>query len=191
MKSNKSLAWTFAALVVIAALYRVIPNRPLGFAPQIAMALFAGAVIKDRKWAFALPIFSMLISDVLYQILYAAGLTDIRGFYGSQIATYLLLAGITVFGFTMKKINIKNVLGYSIASPTLFFLASNMLVWLAGQDDVRTNLPLPKTVGGLLQCYAQALPFYTGALMASVFFSALLFGGYMMLSKRDTKAVTV
>ena len=49
MKINKSVVLSFILLVVIASLYRIMPGRPLGFAPQIAMALFGGAVIKDRK----------------------------------------------------------------------------------------------------------------------------------------------
>jgi hypothetical protein len=59
MKLNKTAIWYLIILIIAAAVYRVIPNRPFGFAPHIAMALFGGAVIKDRKWAFALPLFSI------------------------------------------------------------------------------------------------------------------------------------
>ena len=69
MKNKKSILLTLLVLIVVAALYRVVPGRPFGFAPQIAMALFAGAVIKDRKFAFALPLFSMILSDVIYELL--------------------------------------------------------------------------------------------------------------------------
>ena len=54
---KKSIIWALILLIVVAAVYRVIPGRPWGFAPQWAMALFAGAMIKDKKWAFALPLF--------------------------------------------------------------------------------------------------------------------------------------
>ena len=53
---NKKIAWSLALLIVVGAVYRIIPDRPLGFAPQIAMALFAGAVIKDKKWIDQLDI---------------------------------------------------------------------------------------------------------------------------------------
>ena len=52
MKLNKSVVGSFVLLVLMASLYRIMPGRPLGFAPQIAMALFAGSVIKDKKVAF-------------------------------------------------------------------------------------------------------------------------------------------
>jgi hypothetical protein len=57
MKSNKNLWVTLVLMIIVAALYRIIPDRPMGFAPQLAMALFGGAVIKDKKLAFAFPSF--------------------------------------------------------------------------------------------------------------------------------------
>ena len=47
MKINKSIIWSLIVMVVVAALYRVIPGRPFGFEPQLALALFSGAIIKD------------------------------------------------------------------------------------------------------------------------------------------------
>jgi len=61
MKSSKNIVWSFILLVIVAALYRIIPGRPFGFAPQWAMAVFAGAVIRDKKWAFIIPVLSMFI----------------------------------------------------------------------------------------------------------------------------------
>lgn len=188
MKSSKSLVITLIVLIVIAALYRIIPNRPLGFAPQLAMALFGGAVIKDKKWAFALPLFSMFLSDLLYQGLYAAGVSSIPGFYEGQLTNYVLLAGVTVLGFTFKNITVLRVAGYSVLAASLFFIFSNGAYWLGGGPDIRTNLPLEKSFAGLLQSYTQALPFYKGALVSTLLFSAVLFGGYYLLTANAHKA---
>src|SRR6188508_2436588 len=108
MKQNKILI-AFALLILTGALYRIIPGRPFGFAPQIAMALFGGAIISDKKWAFALPLFSMLISDALFEVLYRSGLSTMAGFYEGQGVNYLLLAGITFIGIGMRRINITNI----------------------------------------------------------------------------------
>src|SRR5690349_690322 len=89
MKMKKSVLLAFSLLILASSLYRVWPDRPFGFAPQWAMALFAGAVIKDKKWAFLLPLVSMLVSDTLYQILYNNGVSQIWGFYGGQWLNYL------------------------------------------------------------------------------------------------------
>ncbi len=190
MKLNRTFFWALIALVVVAALYRIIPNRPAGFAPQIAMALFGGAIVKDKKWAFMLPLFSMFISDVLYQVLYNLNMTDIKGFYGmGQFTNYVLFAGITVMGFMINKNSVKNILTLSIVAPTAYFLVSNGLVWLAGGPNainVLNSQPLTRDLTGLIQTYMQGIPFYKGSLMATVCFSIILFGGYYMLTKKNS-----
>ena len=70
MKLSRYTLLSLLLLVLVAAIYRVIPNRPWGFAPQFAMTLFCGAMIKDKKIAFLLPLLSIFISDLLYQVLY-------------------------------------------------------------------------------------------------------------------------
>src|SRR5688572_17725637 len=132
MKMNKNILITFLLLVVVAAIYRVFP-RPVNFAPQIAMALFAGVVIKDKKWAIILPLLSMFISDLLYQVLYINGLTDIPGFYVGQWQNYILFAGIACIGFLIKNIKVLNILVASLAAPTVFFIISNFVVWAGWQ----------------------------------------------------------
>jgi len=191
MKSTKSLIVTLLVLIVIAALYRIIPNRPLGFAPQIAMALFGGAVIKDKKWAFALPLFSLFLSDLLFQALYALHLSVQQGFYEGQLANYIVLAVITLLGFTLKNISVLRVGAYSLLSPVLFFLLSNGAYWLGGGFDIRTNLPLEKSFAGLMQSLSQGLPFLRGSIIATIAFSAVLFGGYYLLTANAHKAKTV
>jgi hypothetical protein len=186
MKINKSFIWSLILLIVVAALYRVIPDRPYGFAPHIAMALFAGAIIKDKKWAFAIPIFSIFLSDLLYEALYLNGLTQIRGFYEGQLTNYILFAGITCIGFLMKQVKAINVLWFSLITATVYFLTSNFMVWLNGAGFSR-----PKTWSGLLLCYADSLPFYRGSLIATIIFSTILFGSYYLLNRPSLQARTI
>lgn len=189
MKWNRSVLFSLLILILTASLYRVWEGRPAGFAPQIAMAIFGGAVINNKKWAFVLPLLSMLLSDVLYQVLFHYQLTSIPGFYGGQWLNYLLFAGLTVFGFFMKKINVKNVIGFSLSGSFLFFLVSNFTVWLGGGGFHR-----PKTAAGLMQCYTDALLFYRdhgvvpqfwgNLFLGDLFFCTLLFGAFYLLQKR-------
>ncbi|MBA4166379.1 MAG: hypothetical protein H0X41_02325 [Chitinophagaceae bacterium] len=175
MKSNKNLTLILLLLIVVAAFYRIIPNRPMGFAPHLAMALFAGAVIRDKKWAFAFPIFSMFISDLIYQLLYLKGLTALSGFYEGQITNYLLFAGLVIVGFFMKKINLVNVALFSLTECVLFFLVSNFFVWINGAGFGR-----PKTPAGFVQCYVDAVPFFGNSVLATLVFSGILFGAYQL-----------
>lgn len=181
MKLNKNLVITFILLVIVASLYRIVP-RPVNFAPHIAMALFGGAVIRDKKWAFALPLFSMFLSDVLYQVLYTYGIVSIPGFYEGQWQNYILFAIMVLIGFMIKKISVLNVLAASIAAPVVFFIASNFVVW-AGWQGTR-GLGRPKTWNGLMQCYVDAWPFFGNSVLSCILFSAILFGGYMLVKER-------
>lgn len=182
MKKDKSLIVSFVLLILMASLYRILPGRPLGFAPQIAMALFAGSVVKDKKFAFLLPILSMLVSDIIYQVLFQFNLSPVPGFYSGQFLNYILFAGLTVVGFAIKKSNPVHIIAGSIAGTSIYFLLSNFAVWIGGGLDI-ANLPYPKTMAGLGLCYAEAIPFYRGSLYATLIFSGLLFGGYYILAK--------
>src|SRR6185369_14876247 len=136
MKLNRSMLVAFGLLLLASSLYRVWDNRPWGFAPQIAMAIFAGSVIKDKKWAFIIPLLSMLISDVIYEILYIRGLLDIRGFYHGQWLNYLLICSLVFIGILIRKPGWLNVLIASLAAPLVYFILSNFLVW-AGHGGLR------------------------------------------------------
>lgn len=188
MKINKNTIWSFVLLVVIAAVYRIIPGRPYGFAPQIAMALFAGSVVTEKKMSFLLPLLSMFVSDALYQLLYNSGLTSIQGFYSGQITNYILFAGLTVIGFFVKKNNAAQIIGGSLAAATLYFIASNFLLWFDGGLALN-GLPYAKSWAGLMECYAAAVPFYLNSIYATLTFSAVLFGVYYFIQKPEAKKV--
>lgn len=179
MKSSKNIVWYFLLLVVISALYRIIPGRPFGFAPQWAIAVFAGAVIKDRKWAFIIPVLSMFVSDLLYQVLYSGGLTNMPGFYEGQWQNYVLFTLLVFVGFAVRKINVLQIAVASVAAPTLYFLVSNFLVWAS--NGITRGLDRPKTFNGLMLCYADGIPFYRMSILATLVFSAILFGSYLFI----------
>jgi len=186
--NRRSILLSFALLIVIASLYRVWDGRPFGFAPQIAMALFGGSMIRDKRWAFILPLLSMFLSDLLYQALYLNGYTEIPGFYAGQLTNYILFAGLTVFGFLMKKATVLRVAFFSISGSLLFFIASNFFVWFEGAGFSR-----PKTFAGLMQCYTDALAFYReygliegfagNLFLGDLFFCSLLFGTYFLVQR--------
>lgn len=189
MKLNKSVLLSFGLLILAASLYRAWPDRPYGFAPQMAMALFGGAVIKDKRLAFLLPLISMLVSDVFYQVLYVNGLSQIKGFYGGgQWINYVLIASVTLFGFLLKKLTVLRVMAFSLSGSVIFFLLSNFAVWAGGGGFGR-----PKTFGGLLMCYYDGLAFlrdyglvkgfYGNLFIGDLFFCTILFGSFYLLNR--------
>lgn len=186
MKIDKSIIGSFVLLVVIASLYRIMPGRPLGFAPQIAMALFSGSIVKEKKYAFLLPILSMLVSDVIFEVLFVMNISTFAGFYSGQALNYILFALVTVIGFFIKKGNVIHIAAGSVAGVIFYFIASNFLVWVGGGLALN-NLPYAKTWDGLMNCIAAGLPFLKGSLYATLFFNSILFGGFYLLTKFNLK----
>jgi hypothetical protein len=187
MKITRQILGSFLLLIIIASLYRIMPGRPYGFAPQIAMAIFGGAIIKDKKLAFILPLLSMFVSDALYQLLYINGLGNIPGFYDGQLVNYILFAALTVFGFFIKNFNVKRIAIASLSAPTAYFLVSNFLVWISASP--LAGLQRPKTFSGLIMCYGDGLPFYPWSIAATFVFSAILFGSYYFMTRPSEKMV--
>jgi hypothetical protein len=183
MQQKKNILITFLIFIAVASLYRIMPGRPLGFAPQIAMAFFAGAAIRNKKMAFVVPLISMLIGDLLFEVLYRSGLNVYGGFYEGQLFNYILFAGITAFGFLIHTTQKLQIIAGTIAAPTLYFLVSNFAVWIGGGGFNR-----PKTFEGLMTTYADGIPFYQGSLMATLLFSAVFFGTFL-LSRKSSAVV--
>ena len=180
MKSNRNVLFYLSIMIVVAALYRIIPNRPYGFAPQIAIALFGGLAIKDRKWSLLLPLISMLISDAIYQLLYIQELTPIKGFYSGQWINYMEITSVVFIGMWIKKLNLSNFLFASVAGPTWFFLISNFTVWL-GSD----NTYLPPTLQGLGTSYLLGFPFYGPSVLGTLVFGGVFYKSYNWITQRQ------
>jgi Family of unknown function (DUF6580) len=177
MKQNKYTLLAFGLLILSASLYRAWPDRPFGFAPQWAMAVFGGAVIKDKRFAFLFPLLSIFISDTIYQLMFQNGTSPIWGFYGGQLSNYILFASLTVFGLLIrKKISWMKIMAASLAAPSAYFLISNLLVWIGGGGYHRAQLTA---------AYADGVPFYRMSLLATLFFSSVLFGIYFLVKNKS------
>jgi hypothetical protein len=174
-KQNTSTLIIAVLLVVIAALSRVL-LYPYNFSPIIGMAVFAGAVIKDRRLAFALPLLSMFLSDVLFEVFNIA-----PGFWGwGQLVGYGILALITVIAFSMKKINVLSVAGYSIGSSILFFFLSNSAFFIFDNPIYHTYT---QNFSGYIATLAGGLPFLKTGVIADLVYSTILFGTYFLVQR--------
>lgn len=174
-KQNRTTLIIAALLVVVAALSRVA-LYPYNFSPVIGMAVFSGAVIKDRRLAFALPLFSMFLADVIFEV---SGIA--QGFWGwGQLVGYGILALITVIAFSMKKINILTIAGYSIGSSLLFFFLSNSAFFVFDNPIYHTYT---QDFSGYMATLVGGLPFLKTGLVADLVYSTILFGSYFLVQR--------
>lgn len=151
-------------IILALSLYRLLPH-PLNFTPVMAMALFAGAHFDNKKLAFIIPIAAMLLSDLFL------------GFHNTIIFVYGAMLFSVVLGlFIQKKSTPLNVIFASISGSIIFFLVTNLGVWLM-------NDFYPKNAQGLLQSYTMALPFFQRSLFGDLFFNGVLFTSFWYFSK--------
>lgn len=169
--------WVLGAMIFVAALTRVLPHPP-NFSPVEAVALFGGAYFASRVFALAVPLLAMFVSDL------ALGLVN-GGIYWDYftsvhfLAIYGCIALSTVLGFGLRgKVSGPRVLGYSLAGSVLFFLLSNFAVWATASEG------LGACSLSLGACYVAGIPFFQWTLLGTLFYSALLFGGFALLRQR-------
>ena len=165
MKKDENLKLIMiASMIVLAAATRFLPTAP-NFTPMIAIALFGGAMIKNKYMAAALPLSAMLLSDIFI------------GFHSTIPAVYLSIV-LAIFAGRMIKNNknILNIAGGSLISAVLFFLITNFGAWLA----IGTYT---KDLAGLMQAYQMGIPFFRNTILSTGLFSTALFGAYALVEK--------
>jgi len=181
---RKNTIITILLLIVATAIFRVV----LGFAPQIAVAVFSGALFAqkgNKKLAFILPLISMLVSDLLFQVLYVCNLSTIEGFYGiDQVVNYAMIAGLAFIGFYAKEFKFTNILSANIAAPLVFFLVSNFFVWATNGGWHHTM-----NFSGLVACYVDGLPFLWKSVASTVVFGLIFFGATYYFNKLELASV--
>jgi hypothetical protein len=185
MKRSQANILSAAVLILIAATARIV-NQEMhiyNLAPVAALGLFSGAVIKDKKYAFLFTLLAQLISDLYIQFF-----TNMDGFYGiSQVFTYGAMMLVTLLGTKMGQPKAMKVAGFSLAGSAIFFLVSNLGVWLGGYYGLNLT--------GLATTYLMAIPFYSemgtqfflNTFIGDLVFSGALFGAYALL-QGSTKA---
>lgn len=181
MKSNGRLIIFTLILVALTTACKFFFGPDLdwsGFSPVIAIALFAGFIIKQKDMSFILPLLALFISDAVIQLLYTQDLFPYAGFYSGQWKNYLILLAATLIGWALKGKNYTSLLASGIAAPTVFFLISNGMVWMGAQ------ITYSKDFAGLMNCYEAGLPFYRNSLVATLFFLPVILLVYNYITKK-------
>jgi hypothetical protein len=172
---NPSLVLVAVLIILLAAFSRIV-LYPNNFSPILAMCIFFGAILKDKKLAFVIPVLAMLLSDIVFE---SAGKGD--GFWGwGQILNYSILALITIIAFNLKKLKVVNILLFTIAGTVIFFLLSNSVFFFV---DNRIYHLYTQDFKGYINCLGAGLPFLKKSLIADCSYSALFFGSYYLLTK--------
>ncbi len=166
-----------AGMMLLAAFTRLIPH-PANFTAVLAIALFGGAKFKKPALAILIPLVVMLLTDLTYSTIRYGSTDVIVGFYSLMPLVYSCIAVTSLIGiYISKKQNMAFIFLGSVVSSTLFFLVTNAGVWYH-------SLQYAQNAQGLTACYAAGIPFYGNQLLGDLFFNAVLFGAFSLVSKR-------
>jgi len=146
-----------ASLIVLAAAVRIAPH-PWNFTPIGAMALFSGAIFRDRRFAFLFPLAALFAGDLFV------------GFHRLMPVVYASFLIQIFIGTWLRERRSAPRIGLAVFLGALqFFLITNFAAW-------RMFDTYPQTVAGLFACYAAGLPLFGNTLAGDAVYAVLLFG---------------
>lgn len=163
-------------LIVFAVLSRFVPHPP-NFTPVGALGLFAGAFLIDKRF-WLVPIIALFASDFFIGFYQPISMIFVYcGFVLTALVGRLLL---------QQRQSILLIGSSAVISAAIFFILSNLGVWMSGSL-------YPVTFPGLIECYIAAIPFFGNTLAGDLSYSFALFGLYFLLHQRtaEGKAATI
>ena len=155
-------------MILAAAFSRLLTNafHIWNFTPIIAMSLFSGAEIRDKRLAFLVPLIAMIITDMFL------------GFYQGILVVYAALLMITCFGFLLRnRIKVIPVILGSLGASCIFFLVTNFAL-------LYPTMLYPHNWQGIMASYTAAIPFFKNAIVGDLIYSIILFGSYELILKK-------
>jgi hypothetical protein len=165
----------YFVLLALAARFLNPHAGSFNFTPVAAALLFFGARM-PRKQAW-IPVTLFIASDVLLsRFVYGYPLS------ASDLVTWAWYAAIVLLGSLLAS-NAKplRVVSASLAASLSFFAVSNFAVWSLWSM-------YPKTLAGLAECYAMAIPFFRNTVVSDLLFTGAFFGLAALLPQLSPKS---
>ena len=154
------------AIIALAAALRIAPH-PWNFTPVGAMALFSGAIIRDRRLALLFPLLALFAGDIFI------GLYT----YKLMLIVYSSFLVSVAIGFWLRDRRTAGRIGAAtLLGAVQFFLVTNFAVWATG-------LSYPRNTAGLVACYVAGVPFFWNTLAGDAVYAVLFFGSFALAER--------
>ena len=152
--------------ILAAAMSRLLPHPP-NFTPIAAIALFGGAGMTDKRFAFIIPLLAMFLSDCVLQVV--SGI----GFHNTMLFVYAFFAFTVWLGFALRENNTTGkTIFLSVVSALIFFVVTNLATWWF---EGTNGAPMySHNLQGLISCFVAAIPFYSNSIFGSFFLNTVL-----------------
>ena len=176
------------ALILLAAALRLAPH-PWNFTPVGAIAIFAGATVRDKRLSFLFPLLVMFATDAivgfntLTPIVYASFLLSVligRSVVGARLSASQRAkrdsdpqpASTT----NANKLAVPQIAAATFLGALQFFLITNFGVWAFLNS-------YPRTAAGLATCYVAGIPLFWNTLAGDAVYATLLFGAFALAER--------
>src|SRR5579859_356209 len=175
-------------LILLATALRLAPH-PWNFTPVGAIAIFAGATVRDRRLAFLFPLLILFATDAILGFYKLTPLV-----YASFLLSVLIGRAVVGARFSASQrakrdfdpqpesaTSAKTHILPRVASATFlgalqFFLVTNFGVWAFAHY-------YPPTAAGLATCYIAGIPFFWNTLAGDATYATLLFGAFALAER--------
>lgn len=142
---------------------------PWNFSPLMAVCLYSGASVADRRFRFGLPLAALFVSDLA---IWAATGQFSWAFPSDRWSAYLCNAIAVLMGKGLNRqsgaMRTLSAVRQGIVAEVLFFVVTNFAYFLTQTD-------FPYTVAGLVACYVAAIPYAGRSLGSTLFYTVMLF----------------
>jgi hypothetical protein len=167
-------------LLIAAVLSRLVPHPDwLNFTAVGGALLYFGA---RRPWReMVAPLAALMATDYVLTV-FTYHYSFHWQAYVTTWAWYLAVMGLGRVLLQSRTTFLRVAAGV-LLGPTLFFVVSNYAVWVGGDM-------YPRTMGGLMACYAAAIPFYRNDVLSTAIVAGLAFG-LPVLVRRMNRAQAV
>jgi hypothetical protein len=166
------------ALLVIAALYRLLPallgvtteqhSWLPGFSP-IAAIVLCGAAYLPRRTAIAIPFAALLVTDVILNVHYGYAPLNV-----GMLVNLAAFATIAALGWQLRSsAGLKSMIPAAIGSAVFFYLVSNTFAWLTVPGYAITPSGWIQALTTGLPGFAPTWTFLRNELVSNVVFTGL------------------
>ncbi len=178
MKSKTN--WIFFGCMILMSMALRMFQHPFNFTSVLSLTLLGSAFISRKTLAWLIPFALMWLTDlVLNNTIYASYFDGFSFFSNDLLFTGLAFGLIVLAGSKLlKRINIGTILGSAVVASLLFYLISNVGVWMQG-------FMYPKTAAGLVTCLEAGLPFFRNSLIGTCLFSLISFNAYTWFTSKQ------
>lgn len=162
----------------------VFNTEPLSFANISsvgAVALFGGAYFSNNFKAYAFPVLSLFLTDILFANTIYKAYSD--GFlYNGWYWTYAAIILMVVVGkYLLKNITLANGALSAIMITLVHWLVSNVGTWYGNPYN---NPLFTQDLMGYLNCLVLAIPFELRFLSGTLIYGTLMFGSFQLLKSK-------